>query len=504
MYCKIDPKTERYFRTLWAKSFTEAAKNGRENVGKTEDRPKDTLGWGHFARLHRDENFELIKDPANCHRPICRTFKTLFNSVINDDDVHWYVANTFCTNLEVTKRLKDKQGNVIKETGGRREAMLRWVNEIGMDIDMKFESLDELLQQFRNAKLPEPTIVHETKSGYHAHWIFQERMPATPKVKKLYKHIMRNMQIALNKDQEVMDPRAKDMVRYLQVPRNIIHENYESRPSFADFQTWLNTYGEENYKSDIYKKRNAIKNKKSNQKHLKVYDKSYEYQVDFLVRNIIENGVNGANRNSTTYVLAMYYKLRGYSIGRTENILVDWNRRHGHEIAAKPHTREEVIRTVQSAYATKRKFPYGVLKDITGVEISPSIKHARKRDVRVQSHYKERIKDMIYYLVENKIGLMIGSQRDLAKMFDMEMSTFCQIIKALKTGKYGRLLEVKVEGKGRAAQTIIKLNAKVFKKYDDRKLETYIEYIFKMEEGIDFTQLDEYWPIGNMRNKASP
>lgn len=501
MHCKVDPKTERYFRTIWADSFTEAPKRKSDN---SEPIDTNSLGWGHFARLKRDDNFELIKDPANCERPVCRTFKTLFNSVVNNDDVHWHVFNTLCTNQEVTKRFYDDNGKLIKETGGRREAMVRWINAIAIDVDIKFSSIEELLQHIKDAHLPPVTMINETNHGYHIYWILEQRVPATPKAKKLYKHIMRNMQIALNKDQEVMDKRAKDLVRYLQVPRKIVYENYEDRPTFAGFQTWLNTYGEENFKSDLYNKRKRKTSKKNSQKHMREYDKSYEYQVDFLVRKIIENGVNGENRNSTTYVLAMYYKLRGYSIGRTENILVDWNEKHGHTRSKNPHTEEEVKRTVQSAYATKRKFPYGVLKDITGVEISPSIKHARKRDVRVQSHYKERIKDMIYYLVENKIGLVQMSQRDLAKMFDMELSTFSEIIKAIKSGKFGRLLEVKVEGKGRAAVTIIRLNSKVFRKYDQRKLETYIETVFKMDANIDLTELDAYWPIGGGRNKASP
>ena len=147
------------------------------------------------------------------------------------------------------------------------------------------------------------------------------------------------------------------------------------------------------------------------------------------------------------------------------------------------------------------------LKDITGEQIDEYNNHALTREERKAkkgySHYSEWIHDIVEYLCEQQIGIINGSQKELAEMFEIPLSSFKEIIKLLKEGEFEDMLTIEVNGSGRYATTILKLTAKTIKHFEANTLTHYIaEMIFKNEYIID-TDKDE--AVANTYlNKASP
>jgi len=474
--CSINPRHDksvfRFFEELSRGMITKRPKLKSQRT--KEPYEKDSLAYLHFAELERDHNDELIKSPVDFHT--CRTEQTLRGYLLNEDYA-WFSMHGYCTSLGTSKPKYDDQGNQVGIRGGRRTDTLRYLNGIGIDIDKKLADWFFLGQFFDDAKLPYPNVINETKRGYHVYWLFDERVKAFDGNKKKYNYIIRNINIALNDKIELMDDNAKDIVRYLQVPRNIVYADYERKHSFDYFVDWLNNHGPCNYKNykDFYKKQHMDLPEGINAPLVKVMKELEDNEADEGVRNI------------TCFVLACYYYNLGYSETRAANELIEWNHRHGHDRfnGQKPHTERQVLNTLRGVYRKGYSIPYKVIRDLTGYNCTGFYKVAKPRTERIRSHNKEYLKDILLSMCEMQIGVIYGTQKELAEMFNIPLSTFKDIIKQLQRGKYGRLLIIRSEGRGRYARTFIQLNTRVFKKYEKKQLGTYIMYVINQDDLLE-------------------
>lgn len=444
-----------------------AKPKGKTERNQSEKHIKDLYAFMHLAELDEDENGDLIKTPINFYT--CRTKRTL-SGYLKNDAIFWWSFNGYYTGVETTKTRRTSAGD-LKVYGGRRLETLRYIHAIAIDIDVKFDFWWQLKEYFDVAQLPFPTVVNETKNGYHCYWILKEKVKATTEHLKIYRYIMNNISIALNKELKIVDTNAMDPTRYLQVPRNIAYAKYDNKPSWQEMIDWLNIHGECNHSN--YKQ--YYNNKKKN----KIAGTS---SLDVIIEKFHNEGAEVGNRNTTCFAMAAYYRKLNYSLKRTLNIMCDWNEKHGYHLASKPHRRSQVIATVNSVYKHEYEIPYKWITEITGYRITGYYKHAKDRADRERTHNKEYIKDIIYAMLDMEIGIIYGSQKELAEIFNIPLSTFKDIIKELKHGKYGRIIKICSEGTGRYARTSIQLNERVFKKFNQNKLETYIRYIFQEDD----------------------
>lgn len=491
---------KQFFINLFKQSITDTPKEQYQK-GNNDDYIKDYYGWVHMCNLEYDtEKQDHIKNPKGRPKKPLRTLSSIWNTIKNDPNWLWICPNTFSTRLAYPIVERDyKTNKIISSKGGRKKKYVRWINAIFIDVDnLEFDTVDELIKVFTDANLPKPTVINQTKhngvhSGYHVYWILEERIPGSPKVKDLYTDIMRTMQDALNKEYPLMDVQVKDVNRYMQVPHNIIYADYGNMTSFKSFTNWM-----------IKQRKDKAKNVKS-VKRLEVEETSpIEMNKDFqsftsnvnvrtldLIDRIYFNEVAKGQRYLACFTLSMFYKLIGYSRDKALTTLINWSNKHGYSTAASPFTDSEVQSTVLHVYDNQYPWGYMInnLKEVTGEKIVAFNHHALERKERKYSHYSEWINDIVTYLCENQIGIINGSQDELADMFGVPLSSFKQIVKLLKEGEFSDLITIEIVGKGRYATTIIKLTAQTVKQYEKGDLDHFIaKLIFKN----DFDNLNDY------------
>lgn len=511
---------KQFFTHMFKQSITDTPKEQYQKASD-EDFIKDYYGWVHMCNLEFDEeSMTHKKDPKERPKKAVRTLSTIWQTIKNDPNWLWICPNTFSTRLAYPIVKRDfKTNKIISSKGGRKKKYVRWINAIFIDVDnLEFATVDELIKVFTDANLPKPTVINQTKhngvhSGYHVYWILDERIPGSPKVKDLYTDIMLSMQDALNKDYPLMDVQVKDVNRYMQVPHNIIYSDYGNMTSFKSFVNWM-----------VERRKDQAKNVKP-VNHLKAVETSpIEMNKDYqsftsnvnvrtldLIDRIYFNEVAKGQRHLACFTLSMFYKLVGYTKDKALATLLNWSNKHGYNTAASPYTDSEVQSTVIHVYDNQYPMGYMInnLKEVTGEKIVAFNHHALKREERKYSHYSEWINDIVTFLCDNQIGIINGSQVELADMFGVPLSSFKQIIKLLKKGEFSDLITLEVVGKGRYATTIIKLTAQTVKQYEKGDLDHFIaKLIFKNE----FDNLNDYESdvdgeedVGiRILNKASP
>lgn len=512
-----------FFKHLLKESFTDAPKE-QYQANTSEDYIKDYLGWLHMCNLvYSEEKQKHIKNPVGRPKISFRTHSSLINKIKSDPNFIWFVPHTFSTRCVYPQISFDKLTGKKISIKGRKEKYVRWINAIFIDIDnLKFETVEELIALFTAVNLPEPTVVHETNSGYHVYWLLDERVPAVKEAKDLYKLIMKNMQEALNTKLPVMDKQVKDLVRYMQVPHNIIYADYSKMVSLSVFQDWVNEHGTDNYiirreKAKEKAKKTKIEFNQSRNDYSNAEYKEVNERTLSLIDRIYFNPVEKGDRHLACYTLSLFYSLVGYTKEKALETLLKWNAKHGYDKASKPHLSSEVESTVRYVFENNDKnycnnkwgHMINNLKEVTGEKIVAWNNHVLTREERKKkngySHYSEWINDIVTFLCENQIGIINGSQVELADMFEVPLSSFKDIIKLLKEGEFSDLITIEIVGRGRYATTIIKLTAQTVKHFEKESLDHFIaSVIYKNEYTIIDTYEEDYNVGIAYLNKASP
>lgn len=469
---------ERFVRTLYKSQLTERPKSISERASKSElDEigKKRQLGYVHYCAV-RYENLGLgkihkIQDKCK----VARTYETVMKNFLAFDDYKgyhvntWYTPNTFFTSMPYEKKVKGMK------IGGRKESTVRWMNAFFIDIDSKEKGPDEILSCIENANLPKPNIINETTKGYHVYWIFSEAIFADQSTINLYKNIIGHLHKALGSIDK-LDTKLKDICRWMQIPRAIVHEDYSHLPSFADFKRWYNSTVLDHSKRNTH---NGICGRRA-----VVAYKHIGSSLDDAV-NVILKGVKKGDRNSACFALACYYAHKGYAQKDVESFLIDWN---GRNEDPDSHPISMVLKTVNSVFKSRRSsdeegnvgMPYKLISELSGINVCGWVKHRRDRSVRLaqeskegRSHYHEWIFDMVHYMSSKGIRTISGSQQEIADAMGVPLSTFKEILRMMREGLFG-VFKLSVSGKGRYAVTTLLLNEVLARSFNLEQAETSV------------------------------
>lgn len=471
---------DEFFRVLFRDSFTEKPKNRNERILDKCTEARDTLGYCHFALVNVvDVDGKREKRPYKFMS--ARTFHTFFGHISHSDAL-WYTPNTLSTSKPLAEKrlvkiINGKPVDILKlsevdfdhyewfnptsftegetyklEKGGRREKYVRWINTLFVDIDKKTMSPEQILKAVAYANLPKPTVINETTNGYHLYWFLKDRVPATPKATKLYKHIIKNLILTLSSIDGV-DSKTTDTCRYMQIPRNIVVSDYDRLYSFSLFRDWLNRHGISNYKQMSFEKP---------QKRLRRFTNDIpKTAVDRAVAVILK-GVSRGKRHEACFALSCYFKHMGYSKDAARDLLLAWNKKN--QDYSIDHSDAAVHATLTSVYnSPKQGLPYNIISSLSNVSLGGWYKHKKERSVRKNSHYKEWARDILLKLLSAKNKRITGSQKELAEYFKMPLSTFKVILKELKEGNFSALA-LNVSGRGKDSFTTISINHVLYQK----------------------------------------
>lgn len=348
----------------------------------------------------------------------CRTYQTLF--ALSESHTY-YTPNTFYRNDQ------------------REEAALRWLNAIVVDVDVKDQknaqnhglSPDELLERIAAAGLPCPSLIVQTPSrGYHVYFVLDTPRKAYSNAIQTYKKLQLSIASAIGGDRQAIG--AERWFR-LPTPETIVFQSNQ-RTNFAELIDWLDI-------NDTEAPKGA--------------EKALQGKQGLLERGAVQTlleGTEKGKRDNACYTLALAFKAEGCDEAEAEDRLQEWNSR-----LADPLPIRIVSQKVRSAY--KPGAPAGPsaewVRYLSGQAFSYRVwESAKPRSERKTSHYHEWAADVIETLAAQPNGELAGSQRELAGVWGMSLSTFQHVIKLLlELGK----ITVTVEGKGRAAKTILRL-----------------------------------------------
>lgn len=395
-------------RQLYRDQLTEAPKRASQ---KEQSGPSNHLGWVFVCN-------DFAQPKA------VRTYSSLFQAQASTT---YFTPNTFYRNDQ------------------RHAGTLRWLNALVIDIDVKTTKnagmiYPDVMEMVTTAGLPIPSLIVQTPSGgFHVYWYLAEPRRAFPKVVEHYKRIQQAIAEELSGDLQAVG--AERWFR-LPTPQNTVHRSAE-RVSFDALCDW---YSERN--EELLHQRKVMVRKQDMMQHP-------------AIQSLLQ-GVEQGRRDNTCYTLALAFKATGYSEEDTQIYLYAWNERNT------PAMRQlDVKRKVKSAF--KKDAPLGPsaywIETLSGMEFKYQLwEGAKSREERTYSHLEEWKEDVLSILRENG-GILCGAQRDIAKMICssvdnskiLSYATFKRVIEFLIEE---RLIEKIVEGKGRAAQTTIKLSQK--------------------------------------------
>ncbi|WP_213429162.1 MULTISPECIES: primase C-terminal domain-containing protein [Paenibacillus] len=346
------------------------------------------------------------------HTSACRTYRTLF---LMKDKHTYYTPNTFYSRQS------------------RSQNALRWLNAIVIDVDVKNGqnegvALPDLIDRVQESGLPMPSFVVKTPSGgFHVYFVLEEPRKAYRNVIATYRKLQLAMASALGGDRNAIGPE-----RLFRIPTadNIIYSTL-NRVSFRQLIDWYDINHDRAPESS------------------KVVRYSQGLLQHAAVRKLLQ-GVDKGKRDNACYTLALVYKTEGFSAEKAEIALQQWNR-----ALAAPLPSQVVSRKVRSAY--KNGSPDGPsgewIRYLSGEKFSYRVwDSAKSRAERKNSHYVERAADVLVTLGWKK--RISGSQRELASMWGMSLSVFQHVTKILVEQNR---IQMKVTGRGRAAQTILEL-----------------------------------------------
>ncbi len=446
-----------FIRLNYNKSFTEKAKHSRDK--KVIRFTKDTLGWGYITYSMPGDEKSLNGQKS------FRTYQSFFSN-IDDPLAVYFTPNTFCSRY---KRQFDK---------------LRWLNSFFIDIDDNEISILDINDRLTDAGLPYPTLINKTPGGWHLFWVFDERIPATPKAKWLYNYIQKHMAIELGADTV-----AVGAERIIRIPRNIQYFDKENTIPFSVFVDWLHI--------------NIEAPEERQGKYIRIDNKNIFDSEP--VKKLLE-GVEHGYTNIACFCLAVCYKNIGYTFDEVLNELVAWNKRN-----EKPLLYKELLKTVKSAYKKDYAIPVSKIKEITGMKLPQSFfwyKHKKDRKDRERNHYEEWIADIVNFLRNNNYKWE-GSQRELAELINAPIRSLKEALKRLREGKIKSNINIKVEGKGRGAKTILELVIPKAIHINKHKIAFYKnlymtkERITKMNKAIGIDANNDF-TFTVARNKGSP
>ncbi|WP_244898375.1 primase C-terminal domain-containing protein [Paenibacillus xylanexedens] len=296
--------------------------------------------------------------------------------------------------------------------------------------------MPELLDRISAAGLPQPSLIVRTPSGgFHVHFILDQPRKAYSNAVRRYQLLQRTIAEAIG-----ADLKAIGAERFFRIPNdsNIIFQS-DSTVSFDALNDW---YWINHVESRTSRSRAAGR-------------------ADLGARGILQHpafqallrGVQIGARDQTAYTLALAFKVEGYLEEEAAAKLHTWN-----EILDTPLPCREIEKKVKSAFreGAKKGPKASIVTELSGIafQYGPIWEPAKPREERKNSHFDEWANDVITSLKALPGNEIVDSQRKLAAHWGMSLSSFQHVIRMLIDSKR---ITVEVTGKGRAAQTVIRL-----------------------------------------------
>ncbi|MCP1137522.1 primase C-terminal domain-containing protein [Paenibacillus polysaccharolyticus] len=369
----------------------------------------------------RGYDFGWIYTSQDCQTyRVCRSYNTL--------DIHaqsntYYTPNTFYRN---DRRAQDT---------------LRWLNAVVLDIDTKNGQNDglilpELLERISAAGLPRPSLIVRTPSGgFHVHFILDQPRKAYANAVRQYQLLQRTIAEAIGADLQAIGAE-----RFFRIPNdsNIIFQT-DSTVSFEALNDWYWM--------------NYAESRTSHCKGAGRADLSGRGILQHPAFQTLLRGVQVGARDRTAYTLALAFKVEGYTDDEAAAKLHAWN-----ELLDTPLSCREIEKKVKSAYREggKKGPKASIVTELSGIafQYGPVWEPAKPREERKNSHFDEWAHDVITSLKALPGNEIVDSQRKLAAHWGMSLSSFQHVIRMLIDSER---ITVEVTGKGRTAQTVIRL-----------------------------------------------
>lgn len=366
-------------------------------------------------------DFGWIYTSQDCHTyKACRSYETL--------DLHaqcntYYTPNTFYRN--------DR----------RAQETLRWLNAVVLDVDTKNGHnegliLPDLLDRISAAGLPQPSLIVRTPSGgFHVHFILDQPRKAYSNAVRRYQLLQRTIAEAIGADLQAIGAE-----RFFRIPNdsNIIFQT-DSTVSFDELNDWY-----------------WINHVESRTGHSRASGRADLSGRGILMHPAFQallRGVQVGARDQAAYTLALAFKVEGYSDDEAAAKLHAWN-----ELLDIPLPCGQIEKKVKSAFreGAKKGPKASFVTELSGItfQYGPIWEPAKPREERKNSHFDEWANDVIESLKALPGNEIVDSQRKLAAYWGMSLSSFQHVIRMLIESER---ITVEVTGKGRAAETIIRL-----------------------------------------------
>ncbi|EBF5126058.1 plasmid replication protein [Listeria monocytogenes] len=458
----------------------------------------------HFAELEakhgHKKGVQFVvrqKEDMQCTKGVRGFIVTSQEALINEADKisHW------TPNIFRWGTYSDQQRKFIK---GHSEDNLQQINTYVIDVDTLNVDVATMVMASMKILNQTPTFILKTNKGFQLYFVLEN--PAfisnanNFKSLRVAKRIATNLKHAFAEELPCVDKGCNDF-GFFRAPNtsNIIFENLANQVQYTDLIEWSKIYSQKT-------NRPGLKLVQQPTSFAVATDQAWFKQLVQLTNIRGRKGCYGRNNAAFTLALACYSSEKSYE--EAYDLLDEFNTNLQDSISQR-----EIERVLKSAYSGKYKgadsekvtailqtytnsdyeisYSKTIIYDETG-KVKPQFfrKHKKKRAERKYSHFQEWEADLEKYVEKNMLDGQVfieKSQREVAEETKIPYATLKKLLKQSK-----RIIS-RVEGRGRAAKTLLSTAAMVVEaairhaitKKQEKK-EAYITFLATFTEAANY------------------
>ncbi|MFC6347029.1 primase C-terminal domain-containing protein [Vagococcus carniphilus] len=433
-----------------------------------------------------------------------------------------FVMSSLESVLENQEKLSHWTPNIFSYGGynkqsvyGHSEDNLIRLNCFVLDVDTNNPNfLNDLMMASIDTDELLPTAILKTPKGYHVYYVLEEAMFVSSannyKSLNVAKLISSNLRRSFAEQLPGIDVTCNHFgIFRMPTKQNLIHFEPNFVYSFKQLMNWSMKYQDKisfEFTLDLKKKAKTVRQ----------VDESWYRELMNTAKIRGNKGEIGRNNTIFTCSLACYSSGLSFEecydeMDQFNSELKDFN---GHSASLKD---SEVVKIIKSAYSGKytgasKEFIQELLSLYTGSTYNPSVrqngrvarekwvKHAKPREEREKSHYKEWAEDLINYINEKTSSARPYIQTDretICQALNMPESTYKDLMRQLKKekrvyveSKRGRNGYTKLATKKSMAVTLKNKKQYLFNHYMD-VLKRYFEdspMLVRFAKNIEFKE----------------
>lgn len=446
---------------------------------------------------HKNSKYKYIKDT-----PVSKDKKGVifgFRSKEKMIQSKGFIMGSLESVLENNEKLTHWTPNIFSYGGydrqsvyGHSEKNLIRLNCFVLDVDTTNKNFlnDLMLASIDNDELI-PTAILKTDNGYHVYYVLEEPMFVSSaneyRSLKVAKLISNNLRKSFSELVPGIDVTCNHFgIFRIPTSDNLIHFNKNYVYSFKQLMSWSMKYQDKisfEFKLDLKKK--ALKTRQIDENWYK----------ELMNTAKIRGNKGEIGRNNTIFTCSLACYASGLSFEECYDEMDVFNSQlkdlNGHSASLKDSDIKKIIKSAYSGKYTqaKNEFIQELLDLYTNKTYKPAIlengrvgrdhwvKHAKKREDRTKSHYKEWAEDLLKYINQKTSAARPYIQTDRATIcreLNMPESSYKEVIKLLKKkkqiymeSKRGKNGYTKLATKKSIALTLIKKKQYLFNHYMD-------------------------------------